>query len=461
MRLARLIGPELETLLRENPAEVRALLDEIHPEDLADVVEELDDERAKALLTELPTEYAAQVFERLGEDRQGELAQQMGVASTALIATEMNADERADFFSQLPPELVAPLLEEIERVDPEAAEDVEELRRWPETSAGGLMTTDFITVRPELRISDAIEEIRKRAEEAETLDAVYVVDTAERLMGFMSMRMMLLAGPNDRVREVMHENVISVPPELDQEEVARKLAKYDLHTLPVVDQTGDLLGVITSDDILDVLTEEQSEDVHKMGAVEPIEERYFDAPFSTYIRKRAPWLLILFFGGYLTTSAMRHFDGVLSALAQLAFYVPLLISAGGNSGAQSSTLVIRGLAVGDIRAKDWWRVLLRELGQGLVLGGLLAAFGVVRVAISGDGSQFALLIALTLVFIVVLGCVVGAMMPIVLHRIGLDPATSSTPFIATLVDVVGILIYLGMAQLVLSEAFARTAGAAP
>src|SRR5690606_13003295 len=209
-------------------AEVRALLDEIHAEDLADVVEELDDERAKALLTELPTGYAAQVFERLGEDRQGELAQQMGVASTALIATEMNADERADFFSQLPPELVAPLLEEIERVDPEAAEDVEELRRWPETSAGGLMTTDFITVRPELRISDAIEEIRKRAEEAETLDAVYVVDTAERLMGFMSMRMMLLAGPNDRVREVMHENVISVPPELDQEEVARKLAKYDL-----------------------------------------------------------------------------------------------------------------------------------------------------------------------------------------------------------------------------------------
>jgi len=449
MRLARLIGPELEALLQESPGELAELLDEIHPEDIADLVGEFDDAHASDLLKALPTEYAAQVFERLDTDRQEALTASLGFDSTARIAAQMEPDERVDFLSIMPPAVVAPLLESLEKVDPEAAEEVEELARWPERSAGGLMTTEFISVGPELRISDAIDELRHRAREAEALDIVYVVDTARKLKGGLTLRNLLLADPSERVIDVMLANVISVPPEMGQEEVARVLGKYDLHTMPVVSTTGELLGVITSDDILDVMNEEQAEDVHKMGAVEPIREGYFDASFAEYIRKRAPWLAFLFVSGFFTTTAMRKYDHVLASVAQLSFYVPLLISAGGNSGSQSSTLVIRGLAVGDISTRDWWRVLLRELAQGLVLGVWLALFGVLRVLIAGDPMKMAGLVAITLVSNVIMGCVVGAMMPLLLRRIGVDPATSSTPFIATLVDVVGIVIYLGLADLLL------------
>ncbi len=455
MRLARLIGPELETLLRESPGEVRDLLDEIHPEDIADVVDDLDDEKAAELLTELPTDYAAQVFERLPEERQGDLSARMGLDSTTALVAEMDADERADFVSMLPPDQVAPLLESLERVDPEVAEDVEELTRWPETSAGGLMTTDFISVGPELRISDTIEVIRADAQRAETIDHVFVVGMEDRLVGSLSLRNLLLAEPSERVLDVMSKNVISVPPELDQELVARQLAKYDLNTLPVVNQKGEILGVITSDDILDVMTEEQAEDVQKMGAIEPIRDGYLDASFTEYIRKRAPWLFVLFVGGYFTTTAMQAYGAVLAAVAELSFYLPLLIAAGGNSGSQSSTLVIRGLAVGDIAARDWWRVLWRELLQGLVLGTMLAILGVVRVVIAGGSPGLALLIAATIVVIVIMGCVVGGMMPLLLHRLGVDPATSSTPFIATLVDVLGIVIYLSLARWLLADVLAR------
>jgi len=445
MRLARLIGPELEALLRESPEEVKELLDEIHPEDLADIIAELEAKQAGELLTGLPTEYAAEVFERLDEEDQEAVSEAIGADSTALIAAEMGADERADFFSMMPPAVAEPVLESLERVDPEAAEEVEELRQWSETSAGGLMTTEFIAVGPDLSIGGAIDELRKRAREAETLDTVYVVGKRERLLGFLRLRDLLLAEPSERVGDVMRENVISVPPELDQEEVAKVLAKYDLHAMPVVSQKGELLGLITSDDILDVMNEEQAEDVHKMGAVEPIREGYFDASFLEYIRKRAPWLAILFVGGFFTTTAMHRFDKVLSSIAQLAFYVPLLIAAGGNSGSQSSTLVIRGLAVGDITTRDWLRVLGRESAQGLVLGAMLATFGVVRVLVAGDPVGMTGLVAVTLICNVVMGCVVGGMMPLFLHRIGVDPATSSTPFIATLVDVLGIVIYLSLA----------------
>lgn len=446
MRLARLIGPELETLLSENPAELGDLLDEIHPEDVADILSEFDDERAAAFLTEVPTSYAAQVFERLDEDRQAALALLMGINSAATIATEMDADERVDFVASLAPELGDPLLQELHKVDPTAAEEVAELGRWPEQSAGGIMTTDFVSVDHTLSVEDTIEEVRQRAHEAEILDSVYVVTDEGRLLGSVSLRALLLARFDERIEDIMSENVISVPPELDQEEVAKTLAKYDLSSLPVVDQNGILLGVITSDDVLDVIAEEQEEDVQKMGAIEPIAERYFDASFLMYVRKRAPWLVILFVGGYFTTSAMRAFDGVLGAVTQLAVYVPLLISAGGNSGSQSSTLVIRGLAVGDIKSRDWWRVLLRESGQGLMLGLFLAAFGVARVLLGGDGISFAVLIAVTIVCIVGMGCVIGGMLPIVLHSLGLDPATSSTPFVSTLVDITGIVIYLGLAN---------------
>jgi magnesium transporter len=454
MRLARLIGPELATFVRECPDQLPELIDEIHPEDIADIVSEFDEEAAVELLTHLPAEYAAQVFARLDEEVQGVLAAKMEMRSAVRIAGEMDADDAADFFSILPPKLGDPLLEELEKVSPQAAEEITELRRWPERCAGGLMTTDYISVGPKLTIRDAVEEVRKSARDAETVETIYVVDSNHRLLGYLTLRSLLLSAATDAVTDVMHSNVISVPPELDQEEVAKVLAKYDLHTLPVVASTQEMLGVITSDDILDVVVEEQGEDVQKMGAIAPIQEGYFDASIAEYLKKRAPWLVVLFVGGFFTTSAMKHFDHMLSAVAQLAFYVPLLVSAGGNSGSQSSTLVIRGLAVGDIQSRDWWRVLQREFIQGLVLGTMLGGLGVIRVAIAGDGLTFAFLIAFTILCIVLMGCVVGGMLPLLLNRLGLDPATSSNPFIATLVDVLGIVIYLRAAQWLLAGAVA-------
>ncbi len=456
MRLAQLIGPELRTLIEENPAEVRELLDEIHPEDLADIVDDLGRERAGELLMELPRDYAAQVFERLDEDRQEELAQTLGAHTTAELAVEMDADDRADFLSVIPSDLSDPILREIEVRDPEAAEEVQELQQWPETSAGGLMTTDYIGIRLEMTIGQAIEVLRQSAEDAETIDVLFVTDAREHLLGVLPLKRMLLASPQDRVPDVMSQHIISVPPELDQEDVASKLAKYDLSALPVVANSGELLGVITADDILDVLTEEQNEDVHKMAAVGPLRDGYFDTTFFEFLGKRAPWLFVLFIGGFLTTQTLAAFELELASVTQLAIYLPLLISAGGNSGSQSSTLIIRGLAVGDIEVRDWWKVLLREALQGVTLGALLAALGVGRSWLAGDGLEFAIMVGATIVSIVILGCVLGGMMPILLHRLGIDPATSSAPFIASVVDVLGIVVYLTFARMML-EALAAAA----
>jgi magnesium transporter len=459
MRLARLIVPELKTLLAEHPESVSEILDEVHPEDLADMISELGDEEAAELLNHLPTEYGAQVFERLDDARRETMAERLGVQSTARLVVEMDADERADFFSQLPPKVGANLLEQIERVDPEVAEDVESLAKWPEKSAGGLMTTGFISISPNLLIQDAIDEIRRRADEAETVDVVFVVSSDDTLVGILPLRQMLIAEPGERIRDVMTQNVISVRPELDQEEVARKLAKYDFNTIPVVGEHGELLGVITADDVLDVLTEEQTEDVQKMGAVGPITAGYFDTSTTMMFRKRAPWLIVLFVGEFFSGSALRANDKILSAIGHLSFYIPLLASAGGNSGSQSSTLVIRGLATGDIHAVDWWRVFTRELAQGVALGLTLAVFGFIRASSSGDGGLFAVLVATTVVGLVVLGCVIGAMLPILLHSLKQDPATTSTPFIATLIDALGILLYMALARWILADVLARTPGA--
>lgn len=449
MTSGQLLGPDLMALLEENSGEMKDVLDEVHPEDLADLFEHLSDEDAGALLLELPRDYAASVFERLDQEKQAQLAEQMGAQSTAELTLEMAPDDRADFLSIIPESLADPILRQIEQQDPEVAVDVQELQQWSETSAGGLMTTDYIAIRPDITLREAIAEVRLLADEAETINTLFVTDEQEHLLGILTLRRMFLSEPDARVADVMARNVISVLPELDQEEVASKLAKYDLTTLPVVDQEGELLGVITADDVFDVLTEEQNEDVQLMAAVGPMREGYFETGFIEFLKKRAPWLFVLFLGGFLTTQTLQSFQNELAAIAQLAIYLPLLISAGGNSGSQSSTLIIRGLAIGDIEIRDWWRVLLREGTLGLTLGLLLAGLGTARSLLAGDGTSFALLVGTTIVVIVMLGCMLGGMMPLILHRLGLDPATSSTPFIASVVDVMGVVVYLSLARVML------------
>jgi len=451
MRFANLIGPELHELLKEDPDQVRELLEEIHDEDLADLIAELPDDEAAELLARLPTEEAAPIFERLDDERQAAIVTELGPESIAQIAVEMSSDERADLIKELPEDVGGQVLASLEQIAPLVAEDVEELAQWPEHSAGSLMTTDYLSVTAFMPVAEVIQLIRKKGSEAETIYYVYALSQGKRLDGIASARDLLLADPQQKVAEILTSNVVTVPPEMDQEEVAKRLAKYDLAAIPVVDGKGTLRGVITVDDVIDVLTQEQTEDVQKIGGVEPLDASYFQTTFWTFIRKRATWLIILFVEEFFTGTAMRHYDEVLSAVSKLSYYVPLLLSAGGNSGSQSSSLIIRGLAVGEVKPGDWWRIIARELGQGVILGLFLASVGMARALMWGDGVRFAAVVGVTLVGIVVMGCVVGSMLPLALRRVGFDPATSSTPFIASLVDVLGIIIYFNIAQLVLAE----------
>jgi magnesium transporter len=451
MRVGLLLGPELRAILRENPEAVKGLLEELHPEDIADVVAELPEVEAAKILSGIAAEDAATIFERLEDDTQEAIAEEMGPESVAHIAAEMAVDDRVELLSALDDEMSEAVLAKLEKVDPEAAVEVAEHEKWPEHSAGRLMTTDFVSVGLGVTVQEAIDAIR-RAPEAESVHYVYVLSEDRRLAAVASLRDLLLAAPPSLISEVSRVNLIAVNPTLDQEDVAKRLAKYDLVALPVVDDdSGRVLGIITVDDVIDVLTEEQTEDVQKLGAVEPLEDTYFATDFWTFFKKRATWLLLLFVGEFFTNTAMRYYDHALEAITALAFYVPLLVSTGGNSGGQSSSLIIRGMAVGEIKLRDWWRVLVRELGLGLVLGVVLALVGFARVLMWHDGAKFASVVAITLVGIVMMGCVVGSMLPFVLRRLKLDPATSSAPFIASLVDVLGIVIYFNVARLLMAD----------
>jgi magnesium transporter len=456
MRLASLLGPDIKQILKEDPDQIRELFDEIHPEDLADIVGDLDPDEAAELLARLPAEEAAPIFERLDEQEQGELVEQMPPESVAVIASEMSADDRADLFSALPEAVGEQLFEALEKVDPEAAQEVREIEKWPDTSAGHLMTTDYVAVSPRIHVSEALEIVRQRARERDqSIYVVYVLDH-DKLAGVVSLRDLLIADPSHGIAEVMRTNVISVPPTMDQEDVARRMAKYDLNVMPVVAEDGKLLGVITIDDIIDVLVQEQTEDVQKIGGVEPLDVPYFQTSLLTFLRKRAGWLVILFIEEFFTQTALRYYDPIMEAVKGALLYVPLLISAGGNSGSQSSTLVIRGLALGEIKLHDWWRILVRESVMGVVLGCLIAAIAMGRVMMYPDQTfLFALTVGVTVLGIIIAGCTVGSMLPIVMKRLGIDPATSSTPFIASLVDTLGVIIYAHVAMLIMHETIER------
>ena len=456
MRLATLLGPELKKLLREDPESVRDLLDEIHPEDVADFLSELEPEEAAILMREMPAEDAAPIFERLGDLEQEEIGEHLGPDRIAELASEMEADDRVDFIDSLSIELGERVLATLSRVDPEAAEEVREIRKYPDKTAGHLMTMGYVSVPPTATVADAVKAIRAHTENAnETVYVVYVIDHAEKLRGFVSVTDLLLAEASTAIADIQSDAVRTVHPEEDQELVARLMAKYDMNVVPVVSADGSFLGIITIDDVVDVLTEVQAEDVQRLGGIEPLDLPYFQTSFIDFIRKRGFWLAVLFVGEFFTQSALRHYDKITEAVHGMLLYVPLLISAGGNSGSQSSTLVIRGLAVGDIRLGDWWRVLVRELFMGLVLGAGIGAIAVARVLMYPENDMpFAITVGLSVVGIVTTGCTVGAMLPIVMSRIGADPATSSAPFIASLVDVLGIIVFVQIARVVMAPALA-------
>jgi len=456
MRLATLLAPDLKRALSEAPEQIAELTRELHPEDVADLLRELSSDEVGRVLAALPSREAANAFERLDDHEQTDVVSHLPDEVAVDITACMAPDRRARFL-RVACERGSRLLAELRATHPVAAREAEALQRWPERSAGRLMTTSFVAL-PEATtlVGDALDAVRAHNQESnEPLYAVYAVDDGGRLTGFSRLREFAPLPRDYRMVDLWRRRFVSVSPETEQNEAARLMAKYDLSALPVVDG-GRLIGVITIDDVVDVLNEEATRAFERAGALEPLDMAYFKTTLWVFLRKRGVWLLVLFIEEFFTQTALRHYDPVFEAIHGASYYVPLLISTGGNSGSQSATLVIRGLSVHEIELRHWWRILIREAGIGLALGALLGAVGFSRVLMYHDqGVTFALTIALTLVGIVVVGCTVGSMLPLGLRRLGLDPATSSTPFIASLVDVLGIIVFVHIAKVIMTDVIAR------
>lgn len=456
MRLGPLLEPEMKRLLTESPEELSELLDEEHPEDIADLLRDLDPQEVATALARMPARDGAPIFERLPGHEQRTIATLLPLDKLVYLAGAMSTNRRMHLMRILQEETAQTLLQRMRELVPEAAEELRTLEQYAAGTAGHMMSTSFVTLRPSMTASEALTAIRAHdARSTEVADDLYVEDERRRLAGRVAFRELAFADASTKLSDLLHRKVIAVRPDDDHEEIARCMAKYDLHVLPVVDEQERLLGMVDIDDVMDALTKETTEAVQRIGAVEPLDLPYFETGFLTFIRKRGVWLVVLFVEEFFTQTALRYYDPVFEAIKGASYYVPLLISTGGNSGSQSSTLVIRGLAVGELRPRDWWRVLYREAGMGLVLGCGLGAIGFLRVLSYRDQHvDFALTIAITLVGIVTTGCTVGSMLPLVLRKLGVDPATSSTPFIASLVDVLGIIVFVHVAKIVMASVLA-------
>jgi magnesium transporter len=364
-------------------------------------------------------------------------------------------DDAADLIQEVPPEEREGFLA---LLDDATRQQVSGLLAYAEDAAGGLMNPHYARLRPEMTVSEAIAYLRKyAAEHRDTTYYAYVLDENQKLLGVLSFRELFAAGPNQRVADCMRTDLVTVREDQDQEEVSRLFAQHHFLALPVVDREGRMKGVVTIDDIVDVVQEEATEDIQKIGGSEALDLPYFATDFLTLVRKRGAWLTALFLGEMLTATAMGHFEEEIARAVVLALFVPLIISSGGNSGSQASTLIIRAMALGEVRLRDWWRVIRRELASGLALGSLLALIGVLRISIwqwafglYGEHWQLvAVTVGFALIGVVTWGTIVGSMLPFILRRLGFDPASASAPFVATLVDVTGLIIYFTIASVVL------------
>ncbi len=425
-------------------------------QELREIWSILDVEERAHGLSLLPRPDAEELFLELGAAEQAALLRIWSPVERRSWIRLLPPDDVADVLQEVPPEERAPLLG---LLDVPTRNEVAGLFAYVEDQAGGLMSTRFARVRPDVTVDEAIAYLRKQARERpETVYYAYVLDEAQRLLGVVSLSDLFNAAGDKRVREVMTTEVETVSEGEDQEEVARRFARTDLIAIPVVDGERRVKGIVTIDDVVDVVQEEATEDVHKFGGMESLEEPYLRSSFLPMIRKRGGWLAALLLGEMLTTTVMARFEDEIAKAVVLAMFVPLIISSGGNSGSQASTLVIRAMALAEVRLRDWWRVVRREIASGLVLGTLLGTLGFLRVVVWQSISPIygehylgvAITVFVSLVGVVTIGTISGSMLPFVLKRLGFDPASASAPFVATLVDVSGLVIYFTVASAILA-----------
>ncbi len=451
------ILPEIRELIeRRNFSALQRIFTDWLPVDLAELISDLPENEQAILYRLLPRGVATETFEYLDIDSQQNLLTALTKKDVTHILNSMSPDDRTEMLEELPSNVVQELLKLLSFEEFKIAKT---LLAYSEDSVGRLMSPDYISVKKDWAITEVLDYIRKYGHDSETLNVIYVIDDYGKLIGELAARELLLSQPEKKVKDLIsEEKIITLTATQDQQDALETFKRYDRVALPVVDSNGYLIGIVTVDDMLDVAEEEETEDIQKFGGIEALEEPYMDLPIFEVIKKRGVWLVVLFLGEMLTASAMAFFEDELAKAIVLATFIPLIISSGGNSGSQAATLIIRALALGEITIKDWWRVMRREILSGLALGSLLGLIGVFRVVfwsiILGSYNIEWLTVGYTvgvsLIGVVLLGTLAGSMLPLLLQRWGLDPATSSAPFVATIVDVAGIIIYFSVATVFLS-----------
>ncbi len=441
----------VDFLERNEDLELNEYIEELHPADVAEILLELDDVKQVKFFSIFSWEQASRVLEEVDSDTFIELLGIFKREQKILILDQMAQDDIVDLVAELSEEKRKEI---ISLLDLEDAKDVRELLIYDEDTAGGIMTKEYITVRKDISIYQAIEDLREKSNEAETIYYVYVVDKDERLVGVLSLRELIVSKPNNIIDEIMHEQVISVNLETDQEDVARLVSKYDLLAIPVVDDNNKIMGIITVDDIIDVIEEEATEDIYKFAGtseIEDIEEDNILTRIFNSVRSRLPWLIVTLFGGLLSARIIGGFQAVIDKNATLALFMPLLAGMGGNVGTQSSTLTVRGIAVGHIHGKEVGRTLFQEICVGFLVGlccSIIAA--VVSLFIQ---SQIALsfIIGIAMWANMITAATIGTLVPLIFKKIGVDPAVASAPFITTTIDITGLSIYFTLTSILLTK----------
>ncbi|WP_413784488.1 magnesium transporter [Acinetobacter sp. S54] len=436
-----------EAIQRFDIAQALELVADLKKADLADLLEQMPAQSSCQLLEYLPRR--AKVFAKIDPDYQSKLVHEFSRASLAEIIAEMPADKRTDLFKRLDlkeQEALLPALAQAQR------EDIRRLSTYQEETAGAIMTSQYITLSQDMTVTQAMETLRRLAPDAETIYESYIVDEKRRLIGVVSLHELVLAPLQQKIQELMSSDVISAYVDDDQDDVAKKIARYDLLALPVIDHQRALLGIVTYDDAMDVASEEASEDFLKVGGVEASAPSLNIKEASLFLlyRKRVFWLVILVFGSLLSGLGIAHFESVIESNIVLVFFLPLLVGSGGNAGSQSSTLMVRALATGDVVMKDWFKLLSREcvvaLGLGVTMAIAVAILGYIR----GD-AMVALVLILSMIGIVLIGSIIGMSLPFILDRIGLDPASASAPLVTSICDATGVIIYLFIAAQLLNN----------
>ena len=453
--LGNLLKPEFEELIQaKNYDAIRDAFGEMDPPDIAEVIEDLPPEDSGIIFRVLPRDTATKVFEYLPVDQQTEVVETLGTEQLMGVLNGMAPDDRTRLLEELPAEVTKRALSTL---TPEQMKVARQLLGYPEGSAGRVMTPKYLAVRPSWTAQQALDYVREHGKDIETLNVIYVTDDKGVLLDDIRLGVLVLAKPDQLVSALNDASLVSIPATATRDEVVATFEKYDRIALPVTDSRGVLVGMITVDDVLDVAEQKATEEIQGLGGVEALEAPYFDVSFSSMVKKRGGWLSALFLGEMLTATAMSAFEDEIAKAVVLSLFLPLIISSGGNSGSQATSIIIRSLALREVRLRDWWRVASREIASGVALGALLGTIGFFRIVVWAKafhlyGEHYllvAITVGLSLIGVVLYGNLVGSMLPFLLRRLGFDPAKASAPFVATLVDVSGLIIYFTVASLIL------------